>query len=96
MSVSTPVSCTNRLSMACEIRGKPGRIDRVGLKYGKELCVVDYVKAFGQVNQTEESDVLVVGGRKDVIRDGKKRGFGGVVGTETMLRGREKMVIGHV
>ena len=33
-SVSSPVSCTNRLSMATEVRRKPGRIDRIGLKFG--------------------------------------------------------------
>ena len=46
VTVSPPVSCTNRLSMTSEIGGKPGRIDSIGLEFAEELFVVDHVKAF--------------------------------------------------
>ena len=83
--VPTPVSSTNRLSMATEVRGKPGRIDIIGLKLGKELRVVDDVKAFGKVEKAEKSKFLAVGGGKDVVGYGDKRGFCGVTGAETVL-----------
>ena len=46
---SPPVICTNRLRVANEIRGKPGRIDSIGLEFAKEFFVVDHVKAFLQI-----------------------------------------------
>ena len=36
-SVTTPVSCTDRLGMVTEVRRKPVGIDRIGLKFGKKL-----------------------------------------------------------
>ena len=43
-----------------EVRGKPGRIDGIGLKFGQELLVVDHVEAFGKVEEAEESKFLAV------------------------------------
>ena len=45
---TTPVSRTNRLCMATEVRRKPGRSDAIGLKLGQNVCVVDNVEAFGR------------------------------------------------
>ena len=47
VAVSMPVSGTNRLSVAGEVRREPGRVDGVGLELGKELRVVDHIEAFG-------------------------------------------------
>ena len=84
-SVPAPVSCTNGLSVATEVRGKPGRIDRRGLKFGEKLRVADDVKAFGKVEKAEKSKFLAVRGGKDVIGYGDKRGFCGVTGAVTVL-----------
>ena len=70
-SVTTPVSCTNGLSMATEVRGKPGRIDRIGFKFGEELRVVYDIETFGKIEKAEKSKFLAVGGGKDVV------GYGG-------------------
>ena len=85
MAVTTPVSCTNRLSMAIQVGREPGWIDRIGLKFGEELRVVDHIEAFGQIDKAEKSDFLAVDGGKDMIRDGKERGFCGKTGAETVL-----------
>ena len=71
--------------MATEVRRKPGRIDRIGLKFGQKLCVVDHVKAFGEIEETEESEFLSVGGREDVIGYGGERGFCGETRAQTVL-----------
>ena len=47
--------------------------------------MVDDIKAFGKVEKAEESKFLAVGGGKDVVGYGGKRGFCGKTGAETVL-----------
>jgi len=71
--------------MTTKVRRKPGRIDRIGLKYGKKLCVINHIKTFGKIKEAEESKFLAVSGGKDMIGYGKERGFCGEKGAETVL-----------
>ena len=54
--------------------------------------MVDHIKAFGKVEETEESNFLAVGGGKDMVGYGEQRGFSGMVGAETVLGRGEKVV----
>ena len=47
--------------------------------------MVNDIKAFGKVDKAEESEFLAVNGGEDVVRYGKERGFGGMVGAKTVL-----------
>ena len=68
-----------------EVRRKPGRIDRIGLKFGQKLRVINHIEAFGKVKETEEGKFLAVSGGKDMIGYCKESGFCGQEGTETVL-----------
>ena len=41
--------------MATEVRGNPGRIDRIGFKFGEELRVVYDIETFGKIEKAEKS-----------------------------------------
>ena len=47
--------------------------------------MVDDVKAFGKIEEAEESEFLAVSCRRDVIGYGGKRGFCGVTRAKTVL-----------
>ena len=51
--------------------------------------------SFGQVEKTKKDELLAVGGGKDVVGYGGKRGFCGVAGTETMLGRGETVIASH-
>ena len=82
--------------MATEVRRKPGRIDRIGLKLGEELGVIYDVETFGEVKKAEKGEFLAVGGRKDVIGYGGERGFSGMGRAKTVLGRGEEVIVGHV
>ena len=82
--------------MATEVRRKPGRINRIGLKLGEEFGVVYDIETFGQVEKAEKSELLAVGGGKDVVGYGGKRGFCGVMGAETVLGRGEEVIASHI
>ena len=56
--------------MGAEVRGKPGRMDRIGFKFGEEPRVVYDIETFGKVEKAEKSKFLAGGGGKDVVRYG--------------------------
>ena len=47
--------------------------------------MINYIKAFGQVERAEKSELLVVSGGEDMVGYGDKRGFCGEGGAETVL-----------
>jgi len=58
--------------------------------------VVDHIKAFGKVKEAKKSEILAVGGSKNVVGYGEKRGFSGQEGAETVLGLGKKVVVGHI
>ena len=62
------------------------------LELEEQFGMIDDIKAFTEIKQAEERDLILIVSQKNAVRNGNQCRFGGMAGAEAVLGVREEVV----